>query len=192
LFRRLSKEMKILAIFFSVIVIFEAIFFYYRNRNINNLWLIYPYAIIEYGLLTVVFSHWLSNVKTKRIALWSIPLYGIISIVFLIWLEREDQFNNYSKSLECILLISISAYTLLDVSKHTTQSLLKETRFWVSTAVLIYYTSSLMLNALSNMLMSFPLETVRIVWTVNTCILIVANLLYSKGFLCQARNFGGR
>ena len=184
-FRSLSVEWKILVAYFAITLLGGIVQAYLGNRGINNLWSVYIIMMIEYAFLVFVFSYWQKKKILKTILYVSIPVFVFMSIGTMYLRGNLQQFNHYSMSIESIILVGISAYTLFEVSKESVGSLLREPRFLIATAVLVYFASTLILFALSNVLLTLPKQTVRVVFTFQVIMNIISNLIYAKGFLCQ-------
>jgi hypothetical protein len=184
-FRRLDIEMKILTIFFSFALIVEIIGFYLSFNRISYIWLIHLYTLLEYSLLMLIFSYWQKDNVLRRNLRLSIGFFAFIWIGAKMFMENLSYWDNYTASLESVLLVGVSAYTLFELSKENRTSLYKEPRFWVCGAVLVYFTGNLMVFALINI--------ITIDWPIHSLLNIVANLFYTGGFLCSRHrlNYGG-
>ncbi len=186
LYRRLNIEMKILTILFTFILIVEILGFYLSFIGINYIWLIHLYTLLEYSLLMLIFSYWQKNNVLKRNLRLSIPFFTFIWIGAKVFMENLNQWDNYTASLECVLLVGVSAYTLFELSKDNTITIYKVPRFWVSGAVLIYFAGNLMVFSLINIII--------ITWPIHSALNIISNLCYTGGFLClipRRLNYGG-
>ncbi len=195
-FRFLSGEMKVLLVYFGLGLFVEVISSYLGLNNIHNLWLFHFFTIIEYGLLMWVFSAWLKSQTLKRILRISIPLLSLVGIIAMFFLEGIHQFNAYSRSVASLILVAASAFILFELSMESFNSVLRQPRFWIASAALLYFAGSLVLFALSNVLLvllKWDIERVRTVFAVYTIINMITNLIYAGGFLCQvqAQRSGG-
>ena len=189
--RSLAVEMKVLLVYFGFSVLCECVLYYLAARGYNNLWLAHAFTIVEYWFLGWVFSSWLKNPLLRRILLTSIPLVTILGIVLMFYGEDVRHFNNFSRPAAGLLLVAASAYTLFELNQETFGSVFSQPRFWVSSAALLYFGSTLILFALSNTLLEFP-DLLRKIFMFHAFVDFVANSLYTGGFLCTARKSGGR
>lgn len=184
LYRYLDSDMKLLLSLFTIVLLVDAILFYMSFNQINNLWLLHIFTLIEYSFLILVFASWQKNAFLKRCLRLSIPLFALIWFASKLFLEGFNQIDNFTSSLESMLLVGVSAYTLYDLSKEYLFTIYKEYRFWVAGAVLIYFTGNQLFFALSNIIN---------VWPLHSALNIIANLSYTLGFLCLPRHlkYGG-
>ena len=183
-FRFLSKEMRILVFYIALAIIGEIVTAVLAKKGINNLWSIHIFTFVEYFFYAMVFSYWQKNLMFTKILRRSTLGFFFLGIVLMLSVEDLSSFNNYTKPIECILLIAISAYTLLEISKEYA-TLLEDPRFWICIAVLLYVSSTLILFALSNTLIGFPRQILQGVWSIYIVMNMVVYFLFAKGFLCQ-------
>ncbi len=177
-FRRFNSELKILVAYFALVVLVEAYCLYQAYNSGNTMWIFRFYTPIEYSFLVLVFSFWQKRAFLRRMLLYSIPLFVLIYLGSESFLETSNNFDNFTASLESVLLVGISAFTLLGINQEDKGNILRDPRFWVGTAVLIYFSGNVMIFALSKEI-TF--------WWAHNSLNISANLLYSGGFLCLLR-----
>ena len=185
--RFLNWQMRLLLIYFGVAVITELLLAYMGSQGMNNLWLARVFSIVEFCLLTIVFSSWQNNKLLKRLLHISIPLMVVLGIFSTLYLENIRHFNSFSKPITSLILIMVSAYTLVELNKEKIDFLFREPRFWFSSGVLFSFSASLLLHALSNSLLHLPMSVVRLIFESNVVLSIIANIIYTGGFLCQTR-----
>ncbi|MFQ5605077.1 MAG: hypothetical protein ACE5HS_17575 [bacterium] len=150
-----------------------------------NIWLYHFYTLGEYCFLVLIFSSWQKNVVFKKVLRLSILMFAVIWIIAKIFFEKFDQPDNYTASLECVFLVGIAALTMYEVHRESMKSLFRDERFWVASAVLIYFTGNLLSFALSNLIGN---------WSFHHSLLnIISNLFYAGGFVCfhHRLNYGG-
>ena len=189
--RSLSNEMKILLVYFGLALITESINSYSALHNIKNLWLFHFFTIVEYGLLAWVFSSWQRSVMLRRVLRMSIPLFSLMGLISAI--NKLGEFNASMRSVESLILVAASAYTLFELSQASLSSLFKEPRFWVGSAALVYFAGSLVMFALSNPVLRSGIEHARTVFAIYSILNAIASLIFAGGFICQfqAQRSGG-
>ena len=187
LFRKLNPALKSLLLLFGIGLLIEVLgyYLYFFAKIQNNIWLYHFYTLIEYSLLIAVFSYWQKNFKLKRMLRISIPGFAVLWIGAKFFFESFDQPDSYTTSLECVLLVGISFRTLYVVNQEHMKALFREPRFWVSSAVLIYFSSNLLTFALPNLAVNWGFH--------HAVVNVTSNLLYAGGFLCLSPrlNYGG-
>ena len=178
-YRWLKPEMKILLLLFVIAALVEGYTFYQALNRASLHWVHHLYAPLEYSLLAFVFSFWQKKAILIRALRLSIPIFILVCAVSIFTLENLKNLNNFTASLSNTLYVVVSAYTLLNLQRNDSGSIYKDYRFWISSALLLYSTSSLAYFAFHNYFFSF------MIWAIHVTFNIVANLLYSMGFICQ-------
>lgn len=184
--RYLSTELKTLCAYCGIALAVELVQAYLAINNVKNLWLLHVFTILEFVFLMMVYSAWQKNRLTKMMLRASIPLFVLIGVIAMSG-ESIDQFNHFARPLASLFLVAAAALTLFELNRESGESVFLQPRFWVGAAGLIYFSSTLVLFALSNLLLTWPIEHVRLVFTFNTAMNIIANLGYAAAFLCRVR-----
>ncbi len=187
LYFKLNTAMKFLFLLLCVGLIVDAIgyYLYSYTKFRNTLWLFHLYTLMEYSLLILIFSFMQKNIKLKRVFRLSIPVFFVIWIGAKLFFEDFSQRDNYTSSLECLLLVAAAFSTLYALGKYHFDNIFRDPRFWVSSAVLIYFSGNLLAFALSNTSVNWSFH--------HSLMSIISNLFYTGGFLClrPRRNYGG-
>jgi hypothetical protein len=158
---------------------------YLSILKLNNLWIIHIYTLVEYSSLMVIFSYWQKDIILKKIYKLSIPLFALIWVGAKMTLEKLNQFDQVTASLEGLILVAVSLYSLYSTSIASWNGLLKDSRFWVAAAVLIYFLSNLAFFALGNVIIKWSMDKIKLAYTLSWITVIFSNILYAKGFLCE-------
>ncbi len=179
-YKRLSKELRFLMLFFTGNVVFDLIFSYLAINNIRNLWLFHIYTVFEYGFWIYFFSFLLKNELVRSILRISIPIFILFWFsVKLLW-EEWFFFNTVTRPLNSLILIMVSLYTLHQFNKENIYSLFREPRFWIIVGVLVYFSGNILLFSMTNIV----LESHPGVWLLHSILNILANLCFTRGLLC--------
>jgi len=175
LFNRLEREAKILVAYFIFIGLVEAFSFYQALNKVSTIWLFHVFTPLEYGFLVVVFSYWQKRPLLRLVLQLSIPLFALICIANKLFVENLVSFDNFSTSLESLVLIIISVRTLFDLSRENSSTLSKDSRFWIAIAVLTYFSGNLPTFAFANVIA---------VSSIKHILNVISNILFARGFLC--------
>ena len=135
--------MKILLGLIVLISLVESYTLYQAINQREYEWIHYIYMPMEYGIFALVFSYWHDNIRVKKILLWSIPIFAFICLVNALEQPQLTRTNSFIASLACSLYVPITAYTLYRIQKGKAGILLKDPRFWVSSALLLYAAGAL-------------------------------------------------
>ena len=187
LYKNLNTAMKFVLLLFGVGLLIDAVgyYLYFFTQFTSNIWFYHFYTLIECGLLLYIFSHWQKTIKMKRILRMSIPGFAVIWMGAKLFCEDFNQWDNYTSSLEGLLLVGVSFRTLYVVNTEQVKTVFQEPRIWISAAVLIYFSANLVTFALGNIIVNWGFH--------HAVVNIIANLLYAGGFLClrPRLNYGG-
>lgn len=176
--------MKILLVLFIFVALVEGTSIFLAIYCISNIWLLYIYTPLEYGFLALIFSFWQREAMLKTILRISIPFFILFSIGTKLFLEDYGYFDSYTVTVESIIFVGISTYTLRNLTRENRGFLCSEPSFWVGIAVLIYFAGNLL---------TFALSKAIVAWSWHATLNIIANVCFAGGFLCfhRRRNYGG-
>lgn len=183
-FRRLNREMGILFSYFVVSIVVSSVQYFFAISGKNNLWTMHFFTPVQLIFLMVVFAAWQRNTTFKRLMQGSMLLFVIVWLLSILLLEQIQQFNWFTRPLQSFILIVASGVTFFQVQREELPSILRDPRFWVSAATLLYFCGVIVLFALSNKLLAVSMDTLRLAWAVQWFVAIVTNILYGMGFMC--------
>ena len=162
----------------------EGYAFYLAHHHENPYWVYHIYMPIEYGLLAIIFSYWQKKPWMKRALRLSIPIFMLICIWDLVIFGNLDDLNYFTASVAFTLYVGISSFTLLYLQTDNPHSIIKDCRFWVSAALLIYSAGGLAYFSFHKTVVSDILVEI---WAIHSALNIIAYVLYSIGIICQTR-----
>ncbi len=187
LYFKLDTAMKFLLLLFGIGLLVDALgyYLYSYTKFRDTLWLFHLYTLMEYSLLILIFSYMQKNIKLKRIFLVSIPGFVVLWISAKLFFEDFSQSDSYTSSFACVLLVAVSFSTLYALGKEYFDNIFRDPRFWVGSAVLIYFSGNLLTFALGNIIIDLSFH--------HSLMSLISNLFYTGGFLClhPRLNYGG-
>lgn len=184
-YKTLRTEMRILLAFFVLSLLINLFSFVFAYRLGSNLWLYHFITLLEFSALVLVFSFWQKSKKLSHALRATIVAFFFVWVLAKLLIEDLRQFDNYSSSFGSVFLVGIASYILVTLYKDDWQKPGKDFRFWVLSAVLIYYATNVILTALSNEILNLPQQQIVDAWSIQWFIGIVANGLYLVAFLCK-------
>ena len=183
-FRRSCIQLKIIAIYFVVSTAFSVVQLYLASHHANNLWLTHLFTPIQYAFFAWTFSLWQSTNGMRKSLQISVVIFAAICLGSVLLVENLKAFNNYSRPLESILLVIASGNALYRVNQKGMQSLMRQPEFWVSGAVLLYFSGMVVLYSMSNSLLHASVETLRVAWVAHSVVSVISNSFFAMAFLC--------
>lgn len=184
IWERLSRELKILWIFFLLTVLTDVLVVYLAVNKMTNIWLFSIFTILEYGFLVYVFSCWEGRELVKRALQFSLIIFATIWLCLRLAGIPGAEIYYYGKLVESVVLVALSVHLLYTVNKSGVASLLKSAHFWFGSGVLLYFAGNVMLFALN---IFIETRFISSFWLIHSGLNIVANLCYTGGFLSHYR-----
>lgn len=149
-FSKQTKSVKFLWAFFAFAVISEIILLILNSQKIPSAWFHHIYTLIEYVLIIMIFTNWQTDSVVARLMRVSIPVYIFCFILLKIaGLENFEpgSYNNLTRPLAVLWLSAFAFLTLQALWRQSSANLISDYRFWALLAVVLYYTTSLILSA---------------------------------------------
>jgi len=190
LMRKTDRALQTLTGYLAVVLLVELFTFVLIFQGRERSWIIHFYTLFEYSAFALILSLWEED-RLRTYLRWSILGFAVIWIIAKIFIENFNEWDNYTSSLESILLIAISTYLLVRLSREEGFSFYKNPQFWVSCGILIYFAGNFMTFAFSNVIMNWYQEQ-QITWLpINSLLNILKNLCFTGGYLCLLPRYGG-
>lgn len=159
----------------------------------NNLWVLHLGNPLETTTILLAFAGWQRDAVSARALRVAVPVYWLVwSAVFLL-AEHPQEFSHYTRPLQSLLVIAVSAMTMVRGAQRGDVAPWRSDEFLISTGLLVYFGPSIMLEPVSAVLVAQHSELVRLAFTVKAWISLVAVVLITLGVLCPIphSNFGG-
>jgi hypothetical protein len=186
-FKRLERPMKMFLLLCVWSCIEATAEYILGMKHINNSFLINYYFLIDSLFLSVVYSYSIEDKRTKRTILVLAILFIVIWVIDRLFFAVPGQMNNEMAATSSIFIIIVSILIVLVVIKKTDRLLIDEPIFWVSTGYALYSAGVLLIFGLSNELLKLGMLYFAVAWHINWSLAIVANLMFTRGFFCRAK-----
>ncbi|MBD3170750.1 MAG: hypothetical protein GF307_14840 [candidate division Zixibacteria bacterium] len=168
--------MKILTLYLLVVISTDFISLFCPTYAGTNFWIYHLFTLFEYIFLTAAFILMQKGTTAKLIFKISIAVFTTIWIAAKLMFENPGQFDSITLTLASVFLVGISAFTLIDISRRGTGSLIKLPLFWYSVAVLIYFSGNIVVFAISR---------AGFLWQVHAVINILFLIILGVSFICH-------
>jgi hypothetical protein len=186
-YKILGKEYYILLIFFFVSFLVELTATILNFQSVNNLWLGNIFSLAECFFWGIIIRAWFPPGKIRVLILIFLFLF------FSVWCYSTFiqlglfQFNNYMRAVESVVFIFLSCFLLFNVSLDTSEIIFKNPKFWFGSGLLIYFSLNLIVFGTVNFVLSNHTQLMIKTWVIHSITNIIANLLFTTGFLCIKR-----
>lgn len=192
--RRLSLSLRLIVIY-SVAALAEGLVMWYMSAtNQTSLWLIHIFGPFEATILLYALSRWQIRELARLTIVLCIPAFLLLWGSLTVTTESLEKFPQYVKTVESILLVAVSAYTLVSRSRSLAEPLAQQDWFWVCVGLLVYFSMLAVLNPVANLLLEQDsMVLLMAVFEVNAALIIVHNILFAWAIRCQQQqmNSGG-
>lgn len=154
--------------------------------KLNNIWLYYLFTPVEFSLILFSLNNLLKEkLNTTTVAAFVVMIFAFTMVDFL-FINGIQHFNSFTRSMELLLLISISLYGFFNLMRNPPSFFLQRSPlFWLSFSVLLYSAGNLFLFASHNILLEVQKQQSQNYWILHSILNIVFNLLLAKTVLCM-------
>jgi hypothetical protein len=191
--RALTRPLFLVALCWLLMFGQDVAMWWMATHGVHNLWLSHLGIPVRATLLLFAFTAWQTD-ELSRVAL-RIANAGFFVLWLVLYLLFEDPtgFSRFASPIHAILLVAVSAYTIVRRSQQSLVPALESDWFWVGAGVLLYFAASVVISPVSRLLMVSAPELVIQAVYVKAIIYIVAYLLIARGVLCllPLRTSGG-
>lgn len=151
----------------------------------NNMIIVKSYTVGEFPLLAAFYYWQFSSSTMRRIIASIIFLFTTLSVSLLIYSFRDVQFDDYTTSLESILIIFFGI-SLIFNNDGLSKTLKKWSYYsinWFNTGILLYFSGSLFIFLLTNYTLFGDYKVYSFIWDIHASFFLFLSVLFSIGFL---------
>lgn len=178
--------MRVFLLFIGVASLFDFAGLITARNGINNLLLFYIYNAVEYTMVAYFLSLLVTSKIANKVVLISIPILILNILYYVVFINRMLVFDVSIKTAECLLVVFGVIYYFTEL--YLNDNPIELRYFWINLGLLFYF----MVNVFAFLLLNKYSDTSsfisnRQLWTLHSFCNIIANLLYSLGFICNPR-----
>ncbi|MGA7160861.1 MAG: hypothetical protein WBZ48_07655 [Bacteroidota bacterium] len=186
-YKRMGKAMRIFLLFCLLGCLDISAEIMLGKKNINNAFLSNYFVLAESAFIFTVYFFSIKSQRARQIISALAFLFLSIWIVDKIYFEVPDQINAEMAIASRIFIIVISVFMMHAVVRRIDHQLTDEPMFWISSSTLIYSAGVFLLIGLSNELLKMGTTYFQAAWSINWSLIIISNIMYTKGFFCTAK-----
>lgn len=121
--------------------------------------------------------------KVCTILLIGLPILVLLNILFL---QGFNNFHSITYALGCLIIIFLSIYYFFELFRtQYAVRLLRDSGFWIASALLFYYSVSFPLFVLANFMKSFPPNLGNLIAIILSIMNFILYSLFCIAFLCR-------
>ncbi len=183
--KQLSKPLRLFEVYILFTVAIEVVEGVLAEYNIRNLWVVHCFDFVELFLYSCLFFLWYPG-KRYRYLLWTaFGLYVSVWIIGKFTFEPFYFMDVYSGAISQIIQIGFGGRLLYSISQEQGFNWKNDPRFLVISGIVLYASASFLLHITFNVLLTLPLQTMRIIWLLNVLFVMLQYIIFLKGFLCN-------
>lgn len=183
----ISKDLYPLVILLVISLVSDLILLILFNLSINNYVVVNLYLIIQFLICYRLLYG--DAYVIDRLSIFLLTGFIIFSIVNLFFIQGTSVYNSFSNIAASFILIYLCLrYYHQLISQPPTLYIYKYPLFWISTAILIYYSSNFFLFVVNNYLTIGIDGSHQVIWVFHNIINITKNLLFAVALWHNYRN----
>ncbi len=176
-FRKLGGPLRLIFYLVAVGCLFNALMIYYGVVYRKNVWLEHIYTIMEFFLIATFYYRSFEQNVMKKIVTILMIIFTIVVVINKIYLEDFNKIDNYTLTINSILLLVVSSMFLVDYLSNSLIVELRNYRFIITVGFMIYFGGNLFIFALSN--------DIQGIWIVHNFISLMLTVVYTLVFIWQ-------
>lgn len=184
-FGRLNRAMRVLVVLCALACVNVGLQFLLSLWRIRNYIVADFYRMVEVLLLCGVFCLAVRRAPVRRVLASLALIFAIVWAVDFASSNGHEHLNSSMAMTSRMFLLVMSLITLHSEVKSERTTLAERSVFWISAAVALYSSGTFMVLAFSNYLLKLGRPYFDVAWHINWGLLIVANLMYTKGMMCK-------
>jgi hypothetical protein len=184
---KIGRELKALFVLFIVGFTIDCFSVWKLLDSLSLHVLAHLYVLLEFMVVLSIIVVWQQNQKNKRVFKILFPLFIVFWLCAKFTFEPLNGLYSLTASIAGSILILCSGYTLFIVFINTERELLKNPRFWILLSFVVSFTGTLMPIAVQEILFTQSRQSLFIAWYVTWASTIIANILFTVGFLCPQK-----
>ena len=176
-FKRIPAQVSAIVFYLLVGFATELYSYYLAKHNINNLFLLHIYTLLEFMTWSYFYYRLFQNKKWfQKVFPWFVAAISVLIIANTIFFEPLHGFNSNAKTTVQFILITYAIYYFFDVfgKIDLTKPLLRSLSF-INFAVILYYSSSLFIFMFPKMLIGIGMtrQEINALWAINSLLAFI-------------------
>jgi hypothetical protein len=184
-FRRLNKTFKTLLFFFVFSLLIEVLASVSKVIYRTNMPLLHIFTLVEFSILLYVFLAFFQRNCTIRISILLLYIiFAFLAILDLLVFKGPLLPNTFSRTFGSLVLTFLSLLYYLRFFRESTDEIVwRQSMFWFSTAVLVYFSLNVFFFMMFNVFLSLDYKFADIGVNLHDGYNIIANALFAAVFI---------
>lgn len=186
----IGTNLKVIWVLAGVSFICDMAALNHAQLKINNNYASDAYLLVEFVLLQIIYFRAFKNPNVFRIFRIIAFIYIVFFFFNVLFVQRE-KINSYTYIISAgvfVVLAVLFFYKLMN--DLPTVGVYRLPMFWVSVAVLVYFSGNIFVFTLSDYLVTVLKDNLIVYWSFHNFLAIVKNILLAIGFLLEYKSTG--
>lgn len=172
-----------LFILFAINIVMELFAIVLSESGENNQYIFHYFTVVEFTLISLFYSFFFKNYFSTLLINLLIPVFLLAAYIDY-KVNGLESMDNFSTSIESIVLIFYSLFFFYYVLKNLIfENLLQTPVFWINTAILFYFSGNLILFIFSNYMGRIDPVKYAVLWVaIHSFFNVLYSILLSIGF----------
>jgi len=154
------------------------------SRGVNNHWVLYLSTLLEGVAVILALTLWQVKESARLMLRVIMPLYLVGWLAIMLMIENTTTFSIVAGPFSSLILLTVSAGTLVSRAPASLAPMTREDWFWISIGFIVFYGVETGLSPLSLLLLGPRRDLVAAAYQIKAGTMIVAMLAVTKGLLC--------
>lgn len=188
-FKSLDSKLRLFSIYLFITLLKESACAYLAIFGQQNLHIYNILSIIEYLIYFYLYYYVFQERKIKTVILLFSAITFLVYILDITYINGLYNFNSLTTTVGGFSVAVIALLYFYQLIKGIEYSnLTKVPMFWISTGVLFYSIGTIILFNYFNKYINLPPGLRSSIWTINSVLNILQNVLFTIGILCKQKN----
>ena len=183
--KKRDKAQRSIVIMLSVSLIIQLLARELGQITGNSLWLYHINGFLEFTFIWVVFKNELKRTMSRKLLYGIATFYWLFSFFSVLYLQGIEEFPSNARFAESVIIIFFCiSYFVQSLRKMESRLIHHTFMFWLSTGLLIYFTSNLAISLFANLLiLETDYDSWRAIWSIHNTLNVFLYICFSVAFL---------
>jgi uncharacterized protein YhhL (DUF1145 family) len=182
---QLERPMRFFALFIGYTLLHIAGEFLLGRFGIHNQFLLNIYRLVFLECILFLYGLWTDQKSFKDIFHLAGLAYLLFWCIDVAFTPFPAEFRESISVASNVILIVASLMILNSANKHSHRRVTEHAVFWMASGIVLYSAGTMAVTLMSNTILAMGLEYFNAMWHINWGFTIIANLFFTKAFLCK-------
>ena len=153
------------------------------RMNMSNLWITHYYILLELPLILFAISEAFRRKEMRMIVAFAVAVVIAFSVTNSFFFQPLTSINSHGRIAESIVVVFFSFWLLRSIAgNNDTLSITSIPMFWICSAWILYFCSSIFIFGMSNMIMFKDRQVNLWIWIAHAFFQLIHHIFIAIGF----------